>query len=209
MPVSAQMLGVKGDECPCGRRATIRHCPSCGSSRIYGRTGRMHTFLSGETKLVQTEFRCQACTHLFIDEERIFCEAPAVGQKLAAMRVRALHDASQTGEYLTPVERKAAESILKAVRAGQSLEDAEPNPDIKAEMSAKDLTRLEWDLRRAWADTNIAFKMKRSNVDPGRWQSYVKEKMKELGIDWSEKVEESEVANAPERITNEEAEKAQ
>ena len=104
MPISNQMIGIPGDECICGRRSTIRHCPSCGSFRVYGRTGRVHTFASGEQKLVKTEFRCQACTHLFVDEEREFCEAPAVGKKLAAQKVAALHEAARTGDQFVKIQ---------------------------------------------------------------------------------------------------------
>src|SRR5213079_2690965 len=121
MPISSQMIGIHGDQCNCGRRATIRHCPACGSARVYGRSGRMHTHLNGEVKLVKTEFRCQACTHLFIDEEREFCEAPAVGSRLAAQRVRALAEAKASGEYLRPKEDKAAESLQALIDSQQKV----------------------------------------------------------------------------------------
>src|SRR5437868_8267488 len=95
MGVKSQYIGVKGDECQCGRRATIRHCPVCGSPRIYARLNRLHTLITGEQRFVATQLRCQSCGHLFIEEERALCEAPPIGSVLAAQRVRALHDASQ------------------------------------------------------------------------------------------------------------------
>jgi len=56
------MIGIHGDACNCGRRATVRHCPSCGSGRVYGRQGECMYISNGEVKLVKTGFRCQACT---------------------------------------------------------------------------------------------------------------------------------------------------
>ncbi len=179
MPVSSQMLGVRGDECNCGRRSTVRHCPACGSFRVYGRTGRMHKHLNGEVKLVETEFRCQACTHLFIDTEREFCEAPAVGQKLATQRVRALAEARAAGEYLKPAERKAADAIAKALREGKPFEEASKT---LIEMSSDDYTRLLWDLKRVWSDKAIEFRTGKSMEDPLDMNDFVKTEMEKLGV---------------------------
>lgn len=113
MAVSHDMLGVKGDECDCGRRWTIRHCPSCGSTRLYTRQNRYHKMLDGSIKLVEKQTRCQSCGHEFIEEERRFCEAPPVGQTLAKLKVQRLAEASARGEYLRPEDQKLADIIDK------------------------------------------------------------------------------------------------
>ena len=98
MAISKYMLGVKGDECQCGRRQTVRHCTQCGSTHIYSRQHRPHLFESGVTKYVDIEFRCQRCSHLFIEGDREFCNAPPVGPKLAAQRVKVLAEAGILGD---------------------------------------------------------------------------------------------------------------
>ena len=190
MPISKQMLGVYGDECQCGRRMTVRHCPACGSFRIYGRTGRLHKHLDGTLKLVETQFRCQACTHLFIDEERQFCEAPAVGKKLASQRVAALHDAAQTGEPLSDAERTAALSVVRALKEGKTLEET-----AKVELTDDQYTKLVWDVKREYADKKFAFLSKKGD-NPGTIEEYVPKRMKELGFDYprENKVEQAEAA---------------
>ena len=46
-------------------------------------------------RLGESEYRCMACGHLFIEEEREFCDAPPVGSVLAAQKVKALHEAKE------------------------------------------------------------------------------------------------------------------
>ena len=182
MPVSSQMLGIPGDECICGRRATIRHCPSCGSSRIYGRTGRIHKYLDGTERLVKTQFRCQACTHLFIDEEREFCEAPAVGKKLAAQKVAALAQAAHSGDILTPIERAAAESILKSMRSGTPLEEAKPSNTLT--MTEEERNKLENELRRMHLHHLLAYNAKQRPDHPGPIEEYIKKGIEENEQAW-------------------------
>jgi hypothetical protein len=119
MAISRDMIGIKGDECQCGRRWTIRHCIACGSTRLYTRQNRHHTMLDGTVKLVEKETRCQSCGQLFIEEERQWCEAPPVGQTLAKLRVQRLAEAVQSGEYLRPQDAKAAEVIEKLIGKSQ------------------------------------------------------------------------------------------
>lgn len=83
--------GVKGDECSCGRRASVRHCPVCGSSRLYTYAmPQWHTRLDGTTIRVDRLTRCLSCSHRFEEEDRQFCEAPPPTQKLAEQRARVL-----------------------------------------------------------------------------------------------------------------------
>src|SRR5882724_2601945 len=100
MPIPKHLIGVKGDECQCGRRQTVRHCTACGSARIYGYANEQWHSRTNGTMIKTILFRCLACSHRFTDEEREWCEAPATTQALAIQRLRALRDASSSGEYL-------------------------------------------------------------------------------------------------------------
>lgn len=144
MPVPKQLVGVKGDECICGRRMTVRHCPSCGSSRIYARMDRHHVMLDGSVKKVDVEYRCQTCGHLFIEDERQFCEAPPVGAVLAAQKVRALAEAKKQGEYLRPADQKLAEALQEVTK--------EPTPQTQAVYDDTALKNVWFSYKRAWAD---------------------------------------------------------
>ena len=173
MPVSRQMIGIPGDECQCGRRATIRHCPECGSFRTYGRSGRMHKHLDGVERLVERQFRCQACTHLFIDEEREFCEAPPVGQKLAAQRVKALHEASSGS--LTPAEQIAANSLGRLISG-----DKATNKGLNDE----ELAKLKTELRKSYAQHLLEYNSKQRTDHPGDVEAYIANGVKMLEAEW-------------------------
>lgn len=99
---------VKGDECSCGRRASIMHCPICGSTRIYARQSRHHKMLDGSTKFVEIQYRCQRCGQLFIDEERTSCGAPPTRKELAKRRALVL------GEELMRSNPERAHEILNS-----------------------------------------------------------------------------------------------
>lgn len=115
--VRQDVVGIRGDECDCGRRASVLHCNVCGSRRIYARSNRQHLHLDGSIKFVANEFRCQTCGHVFIEEERQFCDAPPISEALAKLKVQRLHEAYQRGEYLRPADAKMAEAIEKAIEA--------------------------------------------------------------------------------------------
>jgi len=168
MPVSKQLLGVKGDECICGRRATIRHCPACGSTRCYARLNRFHQFVGGEIRKVDNEFRCQGCGHLYVDEERALCEAPPVGPVLAAQRVKSIYDAKQAGEHLNPKEVKIAKAIDSLV-GGQTEE----------QRAAAD-KRLDFQIRQLWADEVFAHKEGRQENHPGPIEPYIERRKREF-----------------------------
>jgi hypothetical protein len=151
MTTPSKYVGIPGDECQCGRRATIRHCPLCGSSRVYARSNRLHQMLDGTKKFVEVEFRCQACGHLFIEEEREFCEAPPVSAVLAKQKIQAIHEASKTGEYLNPIEAKIAVEINKLLKS----------PTHSEEMRQKLITQL----RGAYSDM-VLTESARLNITP-------------------------------------------
>ena len=173
MPLSKSFFGVRGDECQCGRRASIRHCPECGSTRTYARINRYHKYANGEVKLVENEYRCQGCGHLFVNEEREFCIAPPVGEALQAQKMRALHEAAQSGEYLTPAERVAAESLIKSMGG-----------EVKASLSEEERNRLTNELRTAYRHHLLAFNTGEREDHPGEIEAYVENGIKMLEAEW-------------------------
>jgi hypothetical protein len=174
MRVSSNVIGVKGDECQCGRRATVVHCPVCGSTRRYARSNRLHKMLDGSEKFVRDEFRCMTCGHLYIDEERILCEAPPIGTVLAQQKVKAIYDASKTGEYLSPKETKIAKTLDNLVNETNLVSETTEQQKLEADK------KLDFLLRQAWADEVFAFKSGKSTNDPGPCAEYVERRVKEL-----------------------------
>jgi hypothetical protein len=132
---------------------------------------RFHQYIDGTVKQVDVEFRCQTCGHLFVDAERMLCEAPPVGQTLASQKVRALYEAKQSGEYLSPKDVK----LLKAVETltGESKLSKEQREELEA--------KLDVMLRSAWADAMFAHRDSRG-PDPGSCDAFVSEKKKEFRI---------------------------
>jgi hypothetical protein len=186
MPTPSQHVGVKGDECQCGRRATIRHCPSCGSSRVYARMNRAHVLLDGTKRFVDVQFRCQSCGHLFIDAEREFCEAPPVGPKLAAQKAKALFEAKQSGEYMSPKEAKMLRTI-EALTGTKAL-----TPEEREDLENK----LDFQIRSAWADANFAFESGKG-PDPGNCDEWVAARKKEWRVGADGNLEEIKTEEQP------------
>ena len=157
MTQQPRFAGVKGDECQCGRRATVRHCPRCGSTRLYAySTPQYHEMLSGERKLVEHLIRCLSCAHKFEESDREFCEAPPFGPTLAAQKVRALREASQTGEYLNPNDKEAADAINELVAKA---------PQAPQELSDSELGKMDFQLRNVWVDKRLAAKQNGQKFD--------------------------------------------
>jgi hypothetical protein len=173
MRVSQNLVGVPGDECICGRRQTVAHCPSCGSTRRYARANRMHRLVDGTDKFVKVQLRCMSCGHEYIDAEREFCEAPPVGAILAAQKARALYEAKQSGEYLSDKELK----MLKAVETLTGVSATQLSPEQREELEAK----LDMMIRSAWADAMFAHRDK-SGPDPGPCEEFVAAQKKKFFI---------------------------
>lgn len=173
MPIAKEVIGVMGDECQCGRRATVRHCIKCGSTRIYARMDRLHTFTDGSQRYVAVQLRCQGCGNLFVEEERTFCDAPPVGPKLAAQKARALYEARQSGESLSTKE----EQLVKAMDTLLGTTDTE-----QAQRLEKEVDRL---LSGAWADAVFAHKSgKGPNPGPiGEFKTQHREQAMKLLVD--------------------------
>lgn len=148
MPIPLHLRGVKGDECQCGRRKTVRHCPSCGSTRIYGYSQEQWLEREGQTPIKVRLFRCIGCGHRFTDDERNFCEAPAVSQALAILKLKAIKEADKTGEYLNPIDQRIAQAI-------KLVEEKASNNDPQKEYTETELKNLQFSLLRAWVDLKI------------------------------------------------------
>lgn len=171
MRISSNLIGVKGDECQCGRRQTIAHCPVCGSTRRYARANRMHKFANGEERYVKTEFRCMTCGNEYVDEERFLCEAPPIGAKLAMQRVRAIAEAQQQGEILNPKEAKIAKAIDTIVGT---------SPEQTAELKAAADKKLDFMIRQLWADEVFAFKSGKQEAHPGPIEPFIERRKREF-----------------------------
>jgi hypothetical protein len=182
--VRGNVVGIKGDECDCGRRSSVLHCNACGSTRIYARTGRLHTHLDGTTKFVETQLRCQTCGHLFIQEERQFCEAPPVSEALARLKVQRLAQAREQGEFLRPHDAQAADAIVELLAQSKvepeetSTEDAPAEVTSEASIPSKEADRegyeiATYNLRREWVLMNA-----NGQAPTKTAQEYVERKLK-------------------------------
>ena len=114
MTLQPRFYGFPGDECICGRRASVRHCPACGSITLYGYAKPdYYKDIHGDIKLVDGLFRCRSCSHRFIDSDRQFCDAPPVSIVLAKLKVERLKAAQKQGEYLNKRDATLASAIEK------------------------------------------------------------------------------------------------
>jgi len=140
--MSERNVGVVGDECQCGRRASVLHCPACGSSRVYSRQNREHKMLDGSLQFVRNQFRCMTCGHLFIEEERKFCDAPPITKKLAEQRARAL------AQSLAETNPERAHELMND---GSLVRDfKEELAEIEAEQQMPPTDRKEYDFNMEW-----------------------------------------------------------
>jgi hypothetical protein len=179
MRVPHYNVGIKGDECQCGRRASIVHCPFCGSTRRYARKNRMHRMLDGTDKFVKAEYCCMTCAHEYIEEEREFCEAPPIGEKLAKQKAKALDEAGKT--EFTPTEKTAAEAVLKMLRSGTPLEEIKTPPPALTE---EERNKMVTELKREHLHHLLAFNAGQRNDHPGPIEKYVEDGIKQFEQDW-------------------------
>lgn len=156
MPTPKWMHGLPGDECECGRRKSVRHCPYCGSTRMYpyaedhyteypGVTTKSGEILYRKVRLI----RCLSCPHVFSEDElQLSCGAPPIAEALAKQRIQNIHNAKASGKPLSPVEQKMANSI-QAV-----LEVTSPKVVVHPSEADKYLAfkQVELSYRQAYAD---------------------------------------------------------
>jgi len=102
MALTFDFIGTPSDSCRCGRRASKKHCPFCGSFQIkaYRTTRKIY---DPETKFTVelTNYACEKCGIKFDETALSKCEAP---------------------EYLTK-EKKA---LLNITRTARAIKDKQP-----------------------------------------------------------------------------------
>jgi hypothetical protein len=115
MPIPTYLVGIPGDECDCGRRKSVRHCPACGSSRLFGYAQpQWHKDVYGNMEQTQL-YRCIACAHRFTDKERVYCDAPPISTPLARQKMEAVRQAKEQGEPLRPNDAKLADVVNEII----------------------------------------------------------------------------------------------
>ena len=163
MSLTTYHQGQEGDECQCGRRASVAHCTRCGSFRLYGYAEGEKVIRQGQLVTVG-RYRCTTCGNRFTDVDREFCTAPVFTKKieLVKMQVKRMKQAVIDGHPLTDKE--------ELIRAGiQSLEGIE----ITREQDTK--WRVEWGysprLRQEFATPDEYIHHKVSMIKAGKKES--------------------------------------
>jgi len=97
----------------------------------------------------------------------------ASAPKLAAQKARALYEAKQSGEYLSPKDEKLLRTIETLTGVSASKLSKEQREDLE--------NRLDVMLRSAWADALFAHRDGKG-PDPGSCEDFVASKKKEFRI---------------------------
>ena len=112
-----------------------------------------------------------SCAHPFQDSDREYCDAPPISRALAVQKVKALHEASKTGEYLNPDDKKAADAINELVTKA---------PQAPQELSDSELGKMDFQLRNIWVDKRLAAKQNGQKFDETVYD-FVVRMLKEYG----------------------------
>lgn len=171
MPIPSHLVGLHGDECQCGRRKSVRHCPSCGSARVYGYAREQIRTNDKTGQLEQVRlFRCMSCSHRFTDAEREFCDAPPISTKLAAQKIAAIHAAAHQGAALTPDEQRIANVVDTLA------------PSATSEEKKYALAKLKQNLRVVWSQELLALKQHDGNdaKHPETVEAYIARQLKAI-----------------------------
>jgi transposase-like protein len=113
MSLPMNYVGVEGDCCRCNRRASIIHCPACGSFKCVYKASLSSMSSSGERV---SRFKCSKCGMVFEEVDwKTHCEAPIYMTK--AQQVA--HEMLRTRESqirnipLTKREEAIAETLVQ------------------------------------------------------------------------------------------------
>ncbi len=161
MSLPSNYVGVDGDKCRCNRRASLRHCPSCGSFKVNFRRSQSGKSSTGH---YIERFICSRCGRVFDDDDRKVCEAPTYltkVQRAAADIARAQQAASQGG----PLTKKE-EVIVEAFPANELVGSQQT-----AQVSEDTLRR--W--KAEWTSSKIRGFMDKT------LEEYIEQKLKEAG----------------------------
>jgi hypothetical protein len=133
MTLPLNYVACEGDACKCGRRASIRHCPTCGSFRCEGRASLRIRRDNGD---VVERYKCMRCMEIFDDYARQFCEAPVYltkGQKVVEDIKRA-HEALISGHPLT---EKESQIVAGTSEAAIAIKTQEIDKDSRRKLQAQ------------------------------------------------------------------------
>jgi len=163
MSLTKMYRGKPGDECQCGRRKSIRHCPAlrCGSFKIYAPRPE----IIGD-KAVQ-RFKCIRCGHRFTDAETEFCLAPFVetNSHAAQRQLKIMNAAIADGHPLTDKETLIKRGVDSILKNNPELDGAEITLTADEDRAA----RLDWanrkiegryhtETKEEWLDKTLADK---------------------------------------------------
>jgi hypothetical protein len=74
MSLPANYVGIEGDRCQCNRRASIIHCPVCGSFKVQYKASL--STMRGQNERI-SRFKCSKCGMVFEENDwKTHCEAP-------------------------------------------------------------------------------------------------------------------------------------
>jgi hypothetical protein len=147
MSIPISYVGVDGDRCSCGRRASLRHCPSCGSFMVKFRPSAR---ISRQTEEGSWQFieryTCTRCGFVFEDSLRKSCEAPVYMTKQQRLVVTAVQVKSAQGLPLNLQERqvlRAFDTLTNRFRAEIPVDAA-----FAASLKNNEVTKLSEDTMR-------------------------------------------------------------
>lgn len=171
--IPIHLRGVKGDDCQCGRRFTIRHCPKCGSTRTYCYSQEQTIERAGVLVKVRL-FRCVPCGHRYTDEDREFCDAPPINVALANQKIQALAEANRENEPMNEKDKNIV-AALKIVA---------PEQFVSQEFTDSQLKMLWTQLRSRWVVEKLKSPIEKfpSLVD------YLRSSLKDMNVP-SERIE--------------------
>ena len=169
MSIPTSYIGVSGDRCSCGRRISIRHCPSCGSFRVNLRRAEG-----------KDTFVCVPCGMQFDDEMRSECQAPVyrTKQEIAVLDIIRAKQELNTGHPLT--ERESI--ILKAIdpltqRYKRETSGPPSEHEIQAKISSETNQALMRQLIMEYA--TLCLKMNQRATNEGR-EKYIADRLREI-----------------------------
>jgi hypothetical protein len=150
---------------------SVRHCPSCGSTRSYAYVHKVSrkNSLTGELEEHQ-KYRCIPCGTEYIDAEREFCHAPVVSTQLVAQRLRAMQETAKAGIALSSEEKKMVKAIKTIVPESEGV-----IVPTTVEEKEKELDKIKHQLRCLYADERVAGKRHTMTMD-----EFVDEELKRL-----------------------------
>lgn len=192
MAIPKHHYGFVGDMCQCGRRASLIHCPTCGSSSNRARHNRLHKHMDGQIKFVDVELVCNLCGVTFVHEDRKFCNATPIGIQDATRKLHMLAEAASSPN-LTPDQQTAASTAKKLlgeigalgsrpdeIRALKKLAQiAEVTPEVQH----RDFVNMLYVIKGEYNDSCRMYKEEKGEEYPEPLKDYVVKILVQHGIE--------------------------